>query len=145
MFKHILLATDGSELSEIAIHKGIHLAKTINAKVTGIYVSPEARYFSYETEIPTHVKEESARRYKEYAQKYLDVIAKAAEAAGVLCDTIGEIGDHPHEAIIATAQTRGCDLIVMASHGRRGVKGLLLGSETQKVLTHSTTPVLVIR
>lgn len=145
MFKHILVATDGSELSEIAIQKGIHLAKVIQARVTGIYAMPEVRYYSYETEIPAHVKEQSARQFKAHAEKYLAVIATAAGEAGVPCDTVSEVSDQPHETIIALAEARGCDLIVMASHGRRGVKGLLLGSETQKVLTHSKIPVLVIR
>jgi nucleotide-binding universal stress UspA family protein len=145
MFKHILVATDGSELSEAAIRKGIQLASVVNARVTGIYVAPEVRYYSYETEIPVHVKEQSARHYKALTEKYLAAIAKAAGEAGVPCDTVSEVSDQPHETIIALAEARGCDLIVMASHGRRGVKGLLLGSETQKVLTHSKVPVLVIR
>jgi nucleotide-binding universal stress UspA family protein len=145
MFKNCLLATDGSELSKIAIKKGIQLAKAVNARVTGVYAMPELRYYLYETEIPARLKDESAQRYKALSEKYLAVIAEAAKEAGVPCETVSEISDHPHETIIAVAEARGCDLIVMASHGRRGVKGLLLGSETQKVLTHSSIPVLVIR
>jgi len=145
MFAHLLLATDGSELSRVAIRKGVELAKAIGAKVTGIYVTPEMRYFSYETEIPAEVKERTARQYKAAGERYLAAVEMAAKEVGLPCDTVGETGDQPHEAIIAVAEARGCDLIVMASHGRRGVKGLLLGSETQKVLTHSRIPVLVIR
>jgi nucleotide-binding universal stress UspA family protein len=141
----MLLATDGSELSRIAIQKGVQLAKAIQARVTGIYATPEMRYYTYETEIPAEVKEKTARQFKAASEKYLGVIAMAAKEAGVACDTVSEISDQPHEAIIAAAEARKCDLIVMASHGRRGVKGLLLGSETQKVLTHSKIPVLVIR
>jgi len=145
MFRHMLLATDGSELSRIAIQKGVQLAKAIQARVTGIYATPEMRYYTYETEIPAEVKEKTARQFKAASEKYLGVIAMAAKEAGVVCDTVSETSDQPHEAIIAAAEARKCDLIVMASHGRRGVKGLLLGSETQKVLTHSKIPVLVIR
>lgn len=145
MFRHMLLATDGSELSRIAIQKGVQLAKAIQARVTGIYATPEVRYYTYETEIPAEVKEKTARQFKAASEKYLGVIAMAAKEAGVVCDTVSETSDQPHEAIIAAAEARKCDLIVMASHGRRGVKGLLLGSETQKVLTHSKIPVLVIR
>ena len=145
MFRHILLPTDGSPLSEAAIQKGIQLAKAVNARVSGIYVMPEVRYFFYETEIPTRVKEEAAYKYKALTEQYLAVIAETAKKADVPYDTASEISDQPHEAIIAVAEARGCDLIVMASHGRRGVKGFLLGSETQKVLTHSKTPVLVVR
>ena len=79
------------------------------------------------------------------ANRNLAVLEKAAKDAGVPCETLCEIADHPYEAIIRIAEKRGCDLIMMASHGRRGVKGLLLGSETQKVLTHSLIPVLVHR
>jgi nucleotide-binding universal stress UspA family protein len=145
MFTHILLATDGSELSRIAIQKGIQLAKAIHARVTGVYVTPEVRYYTYETEIPAEVKEKTAQQYHAVSKKYLAVVETMAKEAGVACDTVAEINDQPHEVIIAVAEARKCDLVVMASHGRRGVKGLLLGSETQKVLTHSKIPVLVIR
>ncbi|MCK7468053.1 MAG: universal stress protein [Desulfosudis oleivorans] len=87
----------------------------------------------------------AAKHHKMQADRNLAVLEKAAKDAGVPCETICEIGDHPYEAIIRVAEKRGCDLIMMASHGRRGVKGLLLGSETQKVLTHSLIPVLVYR
>ena len=79
------------------------------------------------------------------AQQYLGVISTAAKQAGVTCDCVTEKDDHPHEAIIRAAENRGCDLIMMASHGRRGVRGLLIGSETSKVLTHTKIPVLVLR
>ena len=79
------------------------------------------------------------------AEKNLATLKRAATEAGVPCDTVVETSDHPYEAIIRTADSRGCDLILMASHGRRGMQGKLLGSETQKVLTHTTIPVLVYR
>ena len=80
-----------------------------------------------------------------HADQVLAQAAQAAQAAGVACDTASAISDHPFEAIVKVAVEKGCDLIVMASHGRKGLRGFLLGSETQKVLTHSTIPVLVYR
>jgi nucleotide-binding universal stress UspA family protein len=147
MFKHILLPTDGSELSAAAIANGINFAKSIGAKVTGICVMPlqHPHTFFYETEIPMGTLEQTAKRCKELAGKYLAAIEKSAKEAGVACDVVYEKSDHPYEGIIWAAEKKGCDLIMMASHGRRGVKGLLLGSETQKVLTHSPIPVLVYR
>jgi nucleotide-binding universal stress UspA family protein len=145
MFKHLLLPTDGSQLSEAAIHKGVQLAKSINAKVTGIHVVPEFHLFTYRTEMLEDTKEQFARDARVHAEQFLAVIEKAAKAAGVACDIAFATSDHPHEAIIQAAKKKSCDLIVMASHGRKGVQGILLGSETHKVLTHSTLPVLVYR
>lgn len=145
MFKHLLLPTDGSQLSEAAIHKGVQFAKSINAKVTGFYVLPEFHLFTYRTEMLEDTKEQFARDSRAHAEQFLAVIEMAAKAAGVACDTAFATSDHPHEAIIQAAEEKSCDLIVMASHGRKGVQGILLGSETHKVLTHSTLPVLVYR
>jgi nucleotide-binding universal stress UspA family protein len=145
MFTHILLPTDGSNLSQAAIQKGVQLAKSLKAKITGISVVPEHKYYLYQTGINVQEKDERAKHHKMQANRNLAVLEKAAKDAGVPCETLCEIGDHPYEAIIRIAEKRGCDLIMMASHGRRGVKGLLLGSETQKVLTHSLIPVLVHR
>jgi len=145
MFKHILLPTDGSNLSQVAIQKGVQFAKSMKAKITGISVMPEQKYYLYQTDIIVQVKEETIKHHKLQAHRNLSVIEKAAQDAGVPCETLCEISDHPYETIIEVAEKRGCDLIMMASHGQRGVKGLLLGSETQKVLTHSRIPVLVFR
>jgi len=145
MFKHILLPTDGSNLSQVAIQKGVQLAKSIMAKITGISVMPEQKYYLYQTDIIVQVREETVKQHKLQAHGNLSAIEKAAQEAGVPCETVCEISDHPYETIIRAAEKRGCDLIMMASHGQRGVKGLLLGSETQKVLTHSKIPVLVHR
>lgn len=145
MFKHLLLPTDGSDLSAVAIRKGIELAKAIKAKVTGFYVIPHFQIFTYRTEMLEDTREQFARDCQARSAQYLGVIETAAKEAGVPCDTTNATHDHPYEAIIRTAGERGCDLIVMASHGRRGVQGVLLGSETQKVLTHSRIPVLVCR
>jgi nucleotide-binding universal stress UspA family protein len=145
MFKHILLPTDGSELSATAIQQGVRFAKSIGAKLTGLCVMPQQRTFYYETEIPTGALEQVTRRCREVAEKYLSAIEEEAKEAGVGCDLAYERSDYPYEVIIRVAKQRGCDLIMMASHGRRGVGALLLGSETQKVLTHSRIPVLVLR
>lgn len=145
MFKHLLLPTDGSELSEVAIRLGIEFAKATKAKITGFYVIPEFHIFTYRTEMLEDTRERYANDCQVHAAQYLGVIERAAKEAGVPAETANAIHDHPYEAIIKAAQERGCDLIVMASHGRRGVQGVLLGSETQKVLTHSQIPVLVCR
>jgi nucleotide-binding universal stress UspA family protein len=145
MFKHILLPTDGSKLSDEAIRVAVQLAKTVNAKVTGFYVMPEFHVFTYKTEMIEDTKSEFAKDSKAHAAQYLSVIETIAKAAGVTCDIASGTHDHPYEAIIKVAKQRGCDLIVMASHGRKGVHAVLLGSETQKVLTYSHIPVLVCR
>jgi nucleotide-binding universal stress UspA family protein len=145
MFKHILLPTDGSELSAAAIKQGIRFAKSIGAKVTGLCVMPLQHPFFYETEIPMDALEHAAKRYKALADTYLAAIEKEAGEAGVACDVVYEKYDSPYEAIIRVAEQKGCDLIMMASHGRRSVGALLIGSETQRVLTHSKIPVLVYR
>jgi nucleotide-binding universal stress UspA family protein len=145
MFKHILLPSDGSELSEATIQKGIQLAKSINAKVTGFHVILPFHVFSLQTEMLEDTKEQYERQSKVQAEQFLSVIKKAAEKAGVNCDTDYVTSNHPYEMIIQAAEKKGCDLIMMASHGRRGAQGLLIGSETQKVLTHTKIPVLVFR
>lgn len=145
MFKHLLLPTDGSPASEATIQKCIQLAKETQAKVTGVHVIPEFHVFTYQTEILEDTREQFATDSKAQAAKFLATIEGAAKEAGVACDTAYVISDHPYEAIIKMAEDKGCDLIAMASHGRKGVKGFLMGSETQKVLTHSQTPVLVFR
>jgi nucleotide-binding universal stress UspA family protein len=106
---------------------------------------PPQHPFFYETEIPMDALEQAAKRCKELAEKYLAAIEKEAKEAGVACDLVYEKNDYPYEAIIRVAEQKGCDLIMMASHGRRGVGALLIGSETQRVLTHSKIPVLVYR
>ena len=145
MFKHILLPTDGSELSEAAIQKGIQFAKSINAEVTGFHVILPFHVFTIQTEMLEDTKEQYERASKVQAEQFLGVIKKAAEKAGVSCDTDYVTSNHPYEMIINAAEKKGCDLIMMAAHGRRGVQGLLIGSETQKVLTHTKIPVLVFR
>lgn len=145
MFRHILLPTDGSQLSDVAMRKGIQFAKAIDARVTGFCVIPKLPFLSYDAELGPEFKKQAAAAVQAEVNKNLLAIEKAAKEAGVPCETVQEKSDQPYEAIIETAIRKECDLIIMASHGRRGVEGLLLGSETQKVLTHSKIPVLVYR
>ena len=145
MYKHILIPTDGSELSENAILKGIALAKSMDAKVTGITVSSTFHAFAVEPMMVTDTPVQYQKDCEARAEKYLATIEKAAKSAHVPYEGTHVFHDQPYEAIIDTTAKRGCDLIVMASHGRRGMKALVLGSETTKVLTHSKIPVLVLR
>jgi nucleotide-binding universal stress UspA family protein len=146
MFKHFLLPTDGSQMCGAAIQKSIQFAKETQAKVTGVHVLPEFHsLLTYELAMPEATKEEFDKDSQAQAAKFLAVIESAAKEAGVACDTAYVTSDHPYEAILKMAEDKGCDLIAMASHGRKGVRGFLLGSETQKVLAHSQVPVLVFR
>lgn len=145
MFKHLLVPTDGSAASEVAIRQAMAMAKESGARVTGLHVVQPFHVFAYDVEMIEDTRVTYLHQARERAARYLDAIDKAARELGVACDTQVVTGDHPHEAILRTAKEQGCDLVVMASHGRSGIKALLLGSETQKVLTHSTLPVLVLR
>ena len=145
MHRHILIATDGSELSQNAIDYGMALAKSVDAKVTVVTVSTPFHTFAVEPGMITDTPEQYRKRMATLAVKYLNVAKEAALAAGVSCETMHVEHDHPYLAIIETAARQSCDLIVMASHGRRGISAIVLGSETVKVLTHSTIPVLVVR
>ena len=148
MYKHILLPTDGSKLSARAASQCVQFAQSIGAKVTAIHVSAEFRTLMDEGFVVPNVaaikkrfEEESGKRSK----ALLESVKSAARAAGVECDGVSVFADLPYDAIIKQAKKSKCDLIMMASHGRKGLSSLLLGSETSKVLTHSTIPVLVVR
>ena len=145
MYQHILLPTDGSELSTQAVRAGIRLAKSLGARLTALHTTPQF----YPSKMLASEIIERAREYekqtKEEAAQALGAIEEAAREAGVACTALHRASDSPWEEIINVATERGCDLIVMASHGRRGLEALLIGSETQKVLTHSKIPVLVTR
>ena len=147
MFKHILIPTDGSAVAEKAIKAGVALAAEMGASVTGYYAIEPA---------PTHIYgegyladkklvDELEKRARETAQRAVDKIAAEAKAAGVQCETVVGKAVLPYRGIIETADKTRCDAIFMASNGHRGLTGLLVGSVTQKVLTHSKTPVLVFR
>lgn len=145
MYTNILIPTDGSELAGKAVQHGIALAKAIKAKVTALTVSLPFHVFTFETEMVEDTPAEYKKSTKERTAKILGAAATTAKAAGVACETLHVEHEHPYQAIIETAKSKGCDLIVMASHGRRGISALVLGSETVKVLTHSKIPVLVHR
>jgi nucleotide-binding universal stress UspA family protein len=145
MFNQILLPTDGSDLSERAVLAGVSFAKEVGAAVVGLTVLPEFHTITYKAEMLEDTEEEFIARTERQAQQYLQVVSDAARTAGVTCNIAQVTSDDPYEAILQTAKERKCDLIIMASHGRKGVKGVLLGSETQKVLVHSDIPVLVYR
>ncbi|PWU19395.1 MAG: universal stress protein [Candidatus Rokuibacteriota bacterium] len=145
MYKHILIPTDGSELSEMALRKGMAFAKSIGARTTVLTVIPPFRTVTMDPVMLTDVPEQYQRDSEAAADRYLGVAREAAEATGIACEYVRVLHDYPYEAIIDTASQASCDLIFMASHGRKGVAALLLGSETTKVLTHSKIPVLVCR
>jgi len=146
MFKHLLVATDGSKLSTVAVTKGLGIARALGAKVTAFYASPDYPspvYAEAAIYVPMKRKEYAAACRRD-ADAILNPIADKAKAAGVEFDTAHSITEVPWQAIIAAAKKHKCDAIVMASHGRRGMSALLLGSETQKVLTHTKLTVIVV-
>lgn len=145
MYKHILVPTDGSGLSARAIQQAIGLAKSLGAKITGMTVSVPFHIFALDPLMVSDTAEQYEKDCKARAAKFLDDILVATKAAGVQCEVTNVTAEHPYEGIINTATGKGCDLIFMASHGRKGVSALVLGSETHKVLTHSKIPVLVSR
>ncbi|WP_374305806.1 universal stress protein [Methylocella sp.] len=145
MYSVILIPTDGSELSGKAVAHGVELAQKIGARVVLLNVTLPFQIFSAEAAMIEDTPSDYAARASELAEKVLDAAAALAKAAGVAYETIQVENDRPYEAIIETASQKGCDLIIMSSHGRRGISALLLGSETSKVLTHCAIPVLVHR
>lgn len=146
MFKNILIPTDGSEQSQRAVRTGVELAKLHQARITGIHVIPDYHLLiAYEGAFDPVTEERIEEEAKARAESYLAFVKKTADEAGIPCDTICETSDHPYDAILKTADARGCDLILMTSHGRKGLAAVLLGSETRKVLTHAKVAVLVVR
>ena len=145
MYRHILIPTDGSALSAKAVDHGIAFAKSLDAKLTVLTTTEPFHVFSTDPKVVTDTEPLYRKHAAEFAAKTLDAAAKAAKAAGVPCETIHLEECFPYEAIIKTANAKHCDLILMASHGRRGLSAIVLGSETMKVLTHSKIPVLVYR
>ena len=143
MFRHLLVPTDGSRLAERGVRAGVRFAAALGARVSGVYVlqAIPARGASY-AGVPAR---EWARRFEAAARKALAVIEIEAELARVPCTTAVVRNARPWKGILAAAHRRGCDAIVIASHGRSGLGGLLLGSETANVLSHSRIPVLVAR
>lgn len=149
MFRHILIPTDGSPLAARGVRAGVRLAKALGARVTGLYVvfpyvppvySEAALYYA-----PGRSAKEGMRLYQEQAKKALDRLSAEARRAGVRCATRFMTMGQPWQAILRVARSAHCDAIVMASHGRGGLAGLILGSETTHVLARSRIPVVVVR
>ena len=146
MFKHILIPTDGSKLSEAALRAGLQLAREQDSEVTVLYVVPDYSALMYASEgmvgyNPSELRKDAERT----ADKVLQAVQDIASAEGVECKTERAMNFSVHQAIIQQAKDSDCDLICMASHGRKGIAGILLGSETQRVLVNSSIPVLVHR
>jgi nucleotide-binding universal stress UspA family protein len=147
MYKNILIPTDGSPVSRKAIAAGVKLAQSLGARVTGFFAAPAATPVVYKSFVPVGYMspEDHEKLIEKTAEKCLGEVQAAARAAGVPCDVLVVTNDFPADAIISAAKRKRCDLIFMASHGRKGRKDNLLGSETQKVLAQSGIPVLVHR
>jgi nucleotide-binding universal stress UspA family protein len=145
LFKNILIPTDGSDLAAKAVEQGILFAKEIGAKITAVTVTEPFHLLSVAPSQLEYTPTEYKKHAKAHAEKVLGTVSAAAKAAGVDWEALHTEHEQIYQAIIDAASARKCDLIVMASHGRRGVSAVVLGSETVKVLTHSTIPVLVYR
>jgi nucleotide-binding universal stress UspA family protein len=147
MFKHILVPTDGSDLSTGTVGRAVTFAREAGARITFFFAKPDypVTFYGEGALIDPTTPDKFAAMADKQATDILAACQDMAKAAGVEATGTAAVSDIPYEAIIAAAEAAGCDLIFMASHGRRGISGLLLGSETQKVLTHSKIPVLVYR
>jgi nucleotide-binding universal stress UspA family protein len=145
MFKHILIPTDGSDLSNIAVANGVRFAKEIGARITGLTVTQPFHYVAVEAMPIGDTQEQYDADMQLVAERHLSTLKTAAAQAGVSTELLHASSDHPYEEIVKTAELQGCDVIFLASHGRRGMRAVLMGSETTKVLTHTKIPVVVYR
>lgn len=147
MFTHILVPTDGSDLSQATVVRAVKFAKETGARLTFFYAEPVVPgvYAGLGVISDPQAQRTAQERLDSATHDILRSAEQVAQAAGVACECLARRGERPYALIIEAAQTQACDLIFMASHGRRGLDALLLGSETQKVLTHSKIPVLVYR
>jgi nucleotide-binding universal stress UspA family protein len=145
MYTSILIPTDGSELASKAVQHGIALARQITAKVTVLTVLPPFHTLTTDTRMIEDTPAQYKARMHKEAEKTLDAAVSCAKSEGVVCETIQVEHEHPYQAIINTATSKSCDLIVMASRGRHGVSAMIIGGDTVKVLTHCKIPVLVYR
>ncbi|UCE31072.1 MAG: universal stress protein [Burkholderiales bacterium] len=147
MFKHIMLPTDGSELSQRAVKACVQMAKEVEARITTINVQPDyvVPAMAELPVLPPYTPEEFRENARQKSVEILGFVTAEAAAAGVACAPLSVVSDTPWDSIVKACDEHGCDLIMMASHGRGGLAALILGSETQKVLTHSKVPVLVHR
>ena len=145
MYKHILVPTDGSELSSAAIDQALQLAGALGARLTALTVAEPLHFMPVTPGTAQTVRAEYEAHIKEEGLRILGSVQAKANAAGIVIETVQIAAGDAWQAIVDTAKERGCDLIFMASHGRRGVSAFLMGSVTTKVLSHSTIPVLVYR
>ena len=147
MFKNILIPTDGSPLSQKAVVQGVALAKSVGAKVTAFFAAPPATPIVYRDHLPVGYATpgEHEEMIRKTAAKYLGVVKRAAKKAGISCESVHVTSDYPEEGILKVAQKKKCDLIVMATHGQGGLRGMFIGSVTQKVLNQAKIPVMVFR
>jgi nucleotide-binding universal stress UspA family protein len=145
MYKNILIPTDGSELAGKAVEHGVMLAKENGARITAVFVTEPFHVLSVALEQLEYTRSEYQKHADAVAEKALGAVATAAKHADVACETLHLENDNVYQGIIEAAASRGCDLIVIASHGRHGLSAVVLGSVTVKVLTHSKIPVLVYR
>jgi nucleotide-binding universal stress UspA family protein len=147
MFKNILIPTDGSPLSQKAVVQGVALAKSVGAKVTAFFAAPPATPIVYRDHLPVGYATpgEHDEMIRETAAKYLGVVERAAKKAGISCESVHVTSDYPEEGMLKVAQKKKCDLIVMATHGQGGLRGMFIGSVTQKVLNQAKIPVMVFR
>jgi nucleotide-binding universal stress UspA family protein len=147
MYQRILVATDGSDLSRTAVSSAIELAAAIGAELVALYVVPRYPVSYFEGGITISVQDvaRTEKQWSDKGQAVVDEVQRDAQAQGVKAQAVVTQSDLVAESIMSAATKHNCDLVVMASHGRKGIKRVLLGSETQHVLTHSTVPVLVLR
>lgn len=145
MYKHLLIATDGSELAKKAVEQGLDLAKALNGKVTIVTVTEPWIISASDEQVAAFPTEEYEKAAAAHATKILHDISDVAAHRGIACETVHIKDQFPAEGIVETAKAKGCDLIVMASHGRRGLMQFVLGSQATRVVTHSTIPVLICR
>jgi nucleotide-binding universal stress UspA family protein len=145
MYKHILIATDGSELAGKAIAAGFALARQLDAQVVVVTVTEPWSALVTGDAALGFPKDEYDKSANEHASHILSGASKLAREADIRCETVHAKNQYPADGILDTAHKKGCDLIVMASHGRRGLGRLLLGSEAVNVLTHTAIPVLICR
>ena len=145
MFQHLLVPTDGSELSCTTAQRAVKFAKNVGAKITAFYARPTVNTEQYGNLVEPDALEEAASGSMNLAKEYLGFIKKLCKEAGVKFHAVSVVSDSPWEAIVNVAEDNNCDLIFMSKHGRGGLSSLLLGSETYRVLTHSSIPVLVYR
>lgn len=147
MYQRILVATDGSELSKKAVHTSVDLAKALGAELIALYVVPRypTSYFEGGLSVSADDLARTEKHWTDKGQAVVDAVVQDAQSGGVKARAVVTHTDLVAESVMATAKKHQCDLIVMASHGRKGIQRVLLGSETQHVLTHTSTPVLVLR